>query len=85
MKATIFTCEHCNEQSSKRPEQGFPYAKGWKYLYGLNLKLSDTAIIKLHDKHFCKLECMKLWIDNVMNELIKKDTPKRKKKKEVEK
>lgn len=74
---TTFTCDKCGKEVIKEKGTGFPYEKGWCYIYRFNGKLlqSYTPAIELEvgkfelkDKHFCSKECMVAIIGEAIKE-----------------
>lgn len=64
---TDFTCDQCSAKIKDCP--GFPYDKGWHYLYNLDFKtmtLEGVKNFKLLDKHFCSAECVKSFIGEAL-------------------
>ena len=67
---TIFTCDNCGKQVKKPYDSGFPYSKGWYYIYILNGQKPDAEIpdtnysnpFKMTDKHFCSKKCLLKYI-----------------------
>ena len=64
MKTEIFKCdkEGCGNSIEKEMKKGYPYNKGWTYIFNLELKvpeirnnnfLENGKRIKIRDKHFC--------------------------------
>ena len=61
---TEFECDACGKII--RWDIGYPYEKGWLYLYHLEFKESDYSIKVVKDKHFC---CKKCYLKFVEREL----------------
>lgn len=48
---------------------GFPYDRGWKFLYNLEIKNSKDKKLAFREKHFCCTECLKDFIhDHILME-----------------
>lgn len=68
---TIFKCDFpgCSCQITKTKTTGFPYEKGWCYIYsfeGKRAKCTNPVKIQqisIKDKHFCSDEHMTKYID----------------------
>ena len=70
-KQTHFKCDYCTAGIIVSEADGFPYNKGWVYLYKVNLQVGrthdtngvefDVGVcpfrIEKKDKHFCSARC----------------------------
>lgn len=63
---TKFECDNCAEKTIIKDNSGFPYDKGWSYIYNINGQVSTNPTSKIQDafkrfeakdKHFCSKEC----------------------------
>ena len=52
----VFICDNCEKEIET--DSGFPYDKGWIYLYKFSSKLSNDKFVTRGDKHFCSKECL---------------------------
>lgn len=74
IKSVEFKCDNskcvhrimvCEEYDSIKTGEGYPYQKGWTYLYNLEIKVVGK-IIKIKDKHFCSSPCQLEYIKDKM-------------------
>ena len=57
-----FTCDNfgCLKTITiKEAVEGFPYDKGWRYIYNLEGKTDEDKTLIARDKHFCSEKCLK--------------------------
>jgi hypothetical protein len=54
---TKFTCDHCARKTTKTKNTGYPYEKGWYYIYNFTAK-TDLTRLEEKDKHFCCENCL---------------------------
>lgn len=65
---TIFTCDECGKKAEIDSNGGYPYDRGWCYIYEFNGKSNrgfpilgekdGIVFMKFNDKHFCSPFCM---------------------------
>lgn len=60
---TIFECDQCRKNEEIEKNSGFPYKKGWCYLYNFTVKFSDKEGVEKKDGHFCSKKCMQKYIN----------------------
>lgn len=70
---TVFVCDTCNKQETMQIEAGFPYEKGWVYLYKFNgqiLQLGRKESIRfdLENGHFCSDKCTTVKLAGLIRE-----------------
>ncbi len=53
-----FICDECSKTVEIVRGSGFPYEKGWAYLYCLGFKFRNNDRKKSRDKHFCSKMCL---------------------------
>ena len=60
MKLRTFKCDlpKCKKQISIDENSGYPYKKGWVYIYNLEIKVGKNAKVIDSDKHYCCYEHM---------------------------
>jgi len=68
---TKFNCDSCCAEVMVESGTGYPYEKGWHYIYNLNGKTLDTYApgieidvkkIEGKDLHFCSQACLLSWM-----------------------
>jgi hypothetical protein len=71
---TTFTCDNCKKKETVKQKTGYPYDKGWVYLFNLKGKIASQHY-DIQDKHFCCLNCEIEFIRKMIEALIqpKKD------------
>lgn len=72
---TKFVCDTCSKSIVMDAGTGFPYGKGWKYLYNFAFKFAENIYQGIEtDRHFCSVSCMVEFImdmiDKVHGEMI---------------
>ena len=62
-KIITFICDRCGTHSEEKVMgSGFPYDKGWTYIYNFSYKLHDGKIHTFTDKHFCCINCLRAFL-----------------------
>lgn len=67
---TEFKCDECDKIIAV-DSGGFPYEKGWRYIFKLKYKNSNKVENPKEDKHFCSKKCITKWFGKLI-------TPKKK-------
>ena len=70
-----FTCDNlgCLKTITiKEAIEGFPYSKGWRYIYALEGKTDENKTFIAKDKHFCSEQCLKNYITLLLYETAHK-------------
>jgi hypothetical protein len=73
---TTFICDenNCIRTIIIEYEKGFPYSKGWTYIYKFKIQLDNEPKdvnawvnrVNQDDKHFCSKKCMLKFIKDVV-------------------
>ena len=71
-----FSCDTCKNESYENEQDGFPYSKGWVYIYQLSGQMKDLKGVsvegsgvyrfEIKDKHFCSEKCSHYYIGRAM-------------------
>jgi hypothetical protein len=76
-KITKFTCDTCGNMIDRTEEEGFPYEKGWMYLYRFEGQVGKNPTHRLMkdverysevDKHFCQKKCLYSFVGKTITE-----------------
>ena len=69
---TDFICDRngCTREIQCVSNKGFPYSKGWIYLYEFLGKTSNSVYMKNKDKHFCSALCMRTYIIKAIDSAV---------------
>ncbi len=60
---TTFHCDKCDNVETWDMNTGYPYKKGWVYIYHFTIKKGNVRV-ECKDKHFCSDKCMVAWMRN---------------------
>jgi hypothetical protein len=72
MKIELFECDYCKTRMDAEKYKGYPYEKGWTFLYNFEFKTTPSLTsCENRDKHFCCLEHLKLFILSKLDKEVK--------------
>lgn len=67
---TKFKCDTCGKPVVMEMCSGFPYDKGWRYLYNFEFKFANRIFMGAEkDKHFCSVSCMVEFLTNTIDKM----------------
>lgn len=67
---TKFKCDSCMKSITLKYNIGYPYEKGWKYLFNFDFKDEPVRQNRVMDKHFCCAACMVAFIEKLIDRAV---------------